>query len=633
MLHRTLGVTSIACALLLSAASAFADGYSEGKALYKSGNFPAALAKFQQATAERPKAAKVFWNLGLTQLKLRDGAGAVGSFEQAQRLDGALSFTTDPTKFQKRLGQARALIGGVPAPQPMPMPAPAMRAPAPMPMPAPAPFAPPPGAAPAARLFPEPFLDQVARDVMQNRRFVRDYAALITPPDLQRLEQLVGEAGAKGFDLRIVSIPATWATRTQSFLNQLAAFIKASERDVLVITTPRGANAYASKIRAPDMQRILVSNKAQFLTSYGQGVYAIAADIGKVLGLKQARVEGKKKIWIYVLIGVGGLILLIIIISVVRANQRKAEEAAEYKRAYDAAIAMMDPVAEKLGDLQLSIQIVDDEDARMLIRRGETNYFGAQGLIGKIPAPGKGGADPAGVRRLAGQLQEATVALEKAEEIVSRLTNGKPIDKAKILEHGGKKLGCYFCSKPMRDESAGRVVGVELKGQKMDVLSCNSCADEYSGGNMPKVRMVEYEGRPMHWSMVPAYDPWYDYYHQDRYRATWVDAVVLATIFDWGMWHSHPSPYVSWYPPGAYSYGYGYTPSYYNFDNYAHSRGDPDVNSVIGSSWDQGGAPSGIEFAGSDMGGGGGDYGGGAAYAGGDAGGGGGDVGGGRDAS
>ena len=73
MLHRTLGVTSIACALLLSAASAFADGYSEGKALYKSGNFPAALAKFQQATAERPKAAKVFWNLGLTQLKLHLG--------------------------------------------------------------------------------------------------------------------------------------------------------------------------------------------------------------------------------------------------------------------------------------------------------------------------------------------------------------------------------------------------------------------------------------------------------------------------------------------------------------------------------------------------------------------------------
>jgi hypothetical protein len=568
---------------LFTASFAHADAYDDGKELYDQRNWSAALGRFQQAARERPGEAKVQWMLGLTYLKLRNGPGATAAFEQAQRLDPGIGFTKRD-KFLSRLARARAMsgLGAVAAPPPPVAP----MAPAPM-----------PGAPAAARLFPEAFLNQVAVDLMQNRRFVRDYTNMLGA-DVSRLEQKVAEVGGVGYDMRIVFMPATWATRLQSFTAQVFQFMKGGARDIVIVGTPRGANAKAGSIRDGDMQRILMANKGQFAVSYGQGMWSIANDVGKVVGLKAGRAESKKKTWIIVLAVVGGILLIIIVIAVVRSRRRRAAEEAEYRAAYGKAIEMMEPVSDRLSSAQLSAQIVDDEDARMLVRRAEANYFSAQALMQKIPAPGKGEPDPAGVRRLAGMLHEADEALEKAETIMSRKLGGKPIDKDKILEQGGKKLGCYFCSRPLRDESSGRIMGIELKGQKMDVLACHPCAEEHDRGSMPKVRMVEHEGRPVHWSMVPGYDPWYDYYHYDRYRATWVDAFVLATIFDWALWHSHPSPYVIWHPPGYYAYTT--PPVYYNFDAAAR---DHDVDAVIGSAWSTGGAPSGIDFGG-PMGGG-----------------------------
>lgn len=593
--------TALACAALLgSAPSAFADAYGDGKDLYDQRNFAGALGKFQQAAQERPTEAKIQWMLGLTYLKLRNGQGALAAFESAQRLDPRVSFTK-PQKFSERLARARAMTG---------MGAVAARPVTPRLAPPPVGVA-PTGFAPAAggvQFFREPVVNQAARDMVQNRRWVRDYGGLIQPGDLARLEALVNDAGQRGADLRIIALPRV-QTPLPNLVERVWQLIKASDRDVLVVASPQGANARCAKVRRNDMQRILLDSQKDFLVSVGQGLYAVGAKIAAVYGLKAERVASKKRIWIWVLVGVGGLILLIIIIAVVKSNQRKAAEAAEYKASYDKSVDVMGGVADKLTDLQLSVKIIDDEDARMLTRRGEASYFAAQGVLQKLPSPGKGDPDQAGARRLAGMLEEATQALDKAERIVSRLTNGKPVDKEKLLAEGGKKLGCYFCSRPMRAESDGHIVGIELKGQKMDVLSCDNCHGEYSRGQMPKVRMVEYEGRPMHWSMVPAYDPWYDYYHYDRYRATWVDAVVLATIFDWAFWHSHPSPYVMWYPPGAYMYS---TPApYFNVDTYSRDR---DVDAVIGGAWDQGGTPSGISFAGVE--GGGADYGAGAGYGG-----------------
>ena len=84
LLHRTLGVSSIVCTLVLSfSTTAFADAYSEGKELYDAKNYPVALQKLQQASQERPNEAKVQWMIGLTQMKLRNGAGALAAFQTA----------------------------------------------------------------------------------------------------------------------------------------------------------------------------------------------------------------------------------------------------------------------------------------------------------------------------------------------------------------------------------------------------------------------------------------------------------------------------------------------------------------------------------------------------------------------
>lgn len=614
---RSAGWHALACALVLALApNALADSYSDGKDLYDAKNFPAALAKFQQAASERPTEAKVQWMMGLTQLKLRNAAGAAAAFESAQRLDPGIKFTK-PDKFQSRLARARAMMGAPMAPRPV-------AAPRPMGVP-PAGVAPNPG---GVAFFPEPVLNQAARDMVQNRRWVRDYAGgLIQPADVARLEGLVATAGEKGADVRIIALPAAVGGRERLVGERVWNLIKGSDRDVLVIATPRGAWARSAKIRGPSLQRILVDSQKDFLISVGQGLYSVAAKIAAVHGIKQDRAAGKKRTWIIVLAVVGGILLIIIIAAVIRSNKKKAGELEEYKNAYNQAVEGMGRVADKLTDLQLSVQIVDDEDARSLVKRAEGNYFAAQSALGKLPEPKQGTVDTAGVRRFAGMVQEADSALDKAEEIVKRLTDGKPVDKARILADGGKKLGCYFCSRPMRAESDGKIVGIELKGQKMDVLSCMNCAGEYDRGQTPKVRMVEYEGRNVHWSQVPQYDPWYDYYHYDRYRATWVDVVVMAAIFDWGYWHAHPSPYVTWYPPGVYHYPSYYQPTYINVDTYARDR---DVDAVIGSSWDQGSAPSGISFAGVEGYDGG--AGAGASY-GGDVGGGAADASGGRDVS
>lgn len=299
--------------------------------------------------------------------------------------------------------------------------------------------------------------------------------------------------------------------------------------------------------------------------------------------IKVPRHRKKSKVWLYVLIGVGALILIIIIIAAV---SRSGEDDEEYENAYKQIIEGMGPLADKLQDVQLSLRIVHDDDAAMYVSRADNGYFEANGLLEKLPKPDDD-TDLSAARRALGAIQESMENLEKADRIIQAKAEGKDLkeEKKKILAEGTSKQGCYFCSRPIPTKADGHMVGINVQGKKMEVIACHECYKKHKSGNPPKVRQVNYKGKNVHWMMVPGYDPYYDFYHYDRYAPSFLDLVLLHTIFDFDYYQHHYSDF-DYFVVHDDDYSFGDNADYFDVDAGFESGGFGDTGDDFGDSGD-----------------------------------------------
>lgn len=83
----------------------------------------------------------------------------------------------------------------------------------------------------------------------------------------------------------------------------------------------------------------------------------------------------------------------------------------------------------------------------------------------------------------------------------------------------GKRVGCFFCAKPLANPNAGRPLNLQGQGlAPTRVLACPECETKVSHGAVPAVRTGP-DGQT-HWSELPDYDP-YRERHADT--ASWQD--------------------------------------------------------------------------------------------------------------
>ncbi|MFN7931651.1 MAG: hypothetical protein U0Y68_27710, partial [Blastocatellia bacterium] len=116
----------------------------------------------------------------------------------------------------------------------------------------------------------------------------------------------------------------------------------------------------------------------------------------------------------------------------------------------------------------------------------------------------------------------------------------------------------YFDGRPLKKEEAVVVALKDRDGQEIRVLTSREHADEMGHGQIPKVLTREVDGRRVHWSNDPSYDPYRDYRPYDPYYRgpNWVDIWMMSQLFN-------PHTY---YGPAIYPYyhnDYYYSQPYY----------------------------------------------------------------------
>src|ERR1051325_4378778 len=84
---------------MLSCGAALADSYEEGRALYKAGKYPEAVAKLEQAVREDQKNAKAWWQLNFAYNKVGRDADALMAVRKAHQIDPTDSFASSKDKF------------------------------------------------------------------------------------------------------------------------------------------------------------------------------------------------------------------------------------------------------------------------------------------------------------------------------------------------------------------------------------------------------------------------------------------------------------------------------------------------------------------------------------------------------
>jgi len=100
-----------------------------------------------------------------------------------------------------------------------------------------------------------------------------------------------------------------------------------------------------------------------------------------------------------------------------------------------------------------------------------------------------------------------------AEKSFKRDRKGKPVD---FKNHKFKSLvdipqGCFFCSRPFEFISF-RIVKVKLEKKPREEYACMTCRKQLRERKKVRVLHFLHDGKPVHWSKMPGYEPQENYY-------------------------------------------------------------------------------------------------------------------------
>lgn len=207
--------------------------------------------------------------------------------------------------------------------------------------------------------------------------------------------------------------------------------------------------------------------------------------------------------WPYGVIGggaAGGLLVLWFLWVLVRWAQDKSHLTLHHAASQE----FYRQVADGLTQARRALQVRPNPAAAAKVEAAELAFFEALDML--APADREDTADLPKVRR-------ARELLEKAQKELNALTEQLTVGEADIRA----AWGCYFCSKPLPDREEGDVLALQKGGETRQFLICRGCSRRCRQKNVPPVRVVQGSNGMQHWATVADYEPFYDFYHDDRH--------------------------------------------------------------------------------------------------------------------
>lgn len=609
-----------ACSLL--AGSALADSLSDGRALYKSGQYAQAVSKLEQATREAPNDAAAWWHLNFAYNKLERYSDALAAVEKAGQLDPSHAFASDPSKYDQALQRLRSHTQ-VPSTR---------------------------GASSSAPLIPQGSgasggetsdgsgSDSMVRQLTEGDVYVQpgvrvDLGLLRSTtsslrPTVVKIAILNSRANSRALDRE--------ATKIRQFLK---AFINQGQGYVIVAS--KGGVAVSSESLSKAQLKELTDQVAPQMQagSYSQGIANLARGLARAAapraastgtlnaGIPTLRPSPVKGILVGLLVVVVVVIVIVVIVKKVRAAREMAARREPLERMRSDVVAQINYLDESVSllgagdagavrEARVRAGTRVDEASKVMasarrprdLDRAETLLDQARGDV----ARGRSLVDRA-MAREAGDTsgsKPAAAAPGSVPPVYAEATS-RETDWSSIDEH--ERGVCFFCSRPSRMNELTPVT-VNLDGGDRKVLACEEDVATIRTGQMPQIRAFQQGGRAVPWYAAQGYDPYSDYYSRGYDNRSMLSDMIMFSMVDHMFWDWHRPSGWGWgggYGGGGYGGGYAFYPDHSYYQDYRSTQaaggmdysrdvGGTDFLAEPGGGSGVGGDSGGSDFVGTD---------------------------------
>ncbi|MEP6754196.1 MAG: tetratricopeptide repeat protein [Chthonomonadales bacterium] len=558
----------------LAVSSANADLVSEGKALYKSGKFAEAAAKFEQATKADPKNAQAWWQLNFAYHKLNKETEALNAVKKASDADPAHNFASDPKKYDQILSDRTAAAGGSPAPKSGGY-APTQAGGTPIPS----------GGETSDGSGSGNIAAQLTRGDVYVERGMR--------VDIEQLR-----ATSASLRPTVVKFVVFNSNSNSAQLSREGAKVIEYLKDYLnrgegyVILTSRRGISVASKGLSRDKIKDLTQQVAPQMEAgqFTTGLVRLAKGLVTTRSSGQPSVTANTtdiptprssgagtKIMIFFAAIVGIIVVWLGINSIAKKNAMKAmREPLEREKGdvinqmnfLDDQIGVLDPaIASRVREARVSAGSKLDQAVRIMNHaKSETELNQAQRLLDQ--AQGE-------IRRARLIIDNPTGAGSSPKSAgVPPVINTSPTTDWNQVPQDDRGV-CFFCSRPSR-LSELTPVSVNLGNGEQKVLACFDDLQTIKTGQTPQIRAFNQGGQYVPWYASQSYNPYTDYYSRGYGNRSLLSDMIALSVVDSMFWGWHRP--MGWGWGGGYGYGGGNSYVFYAdnpvyHDYYSHNYG------------------------------------------------------------
>jgi len=195
-------------------------------------------------------------------------------------------------------------------------------------------------------------------------------------------------------------------------------------------------------------------------------------------------------------------------------QRRQMDEARSYRARFVQLVAQLETITGAVNQLGTHARSIKEPK---LLDYYESTLRVLETLlaaVAKIPAFG---SDPTVLDSAFYLVKDCRQRIGRTQQGFQDALRGKKV-KIEDLYAASKRPeleGCYFCSRPVLKSRFARCK-VRIDGEVKDVLSCKVCKEELETTKKVKVLYFMKEGRPIHWSEVPDYQPSEDFWNINR---------------------------------------------------------------------------------------------------------------------
>jgi tetratricopeptide (TPR) repeat protein len=550
---------SLSLLMLVLTAVCHADLFSEGKDLYKSGDYAGAAAKLEQATQQEPNNAKIWWQLNFTYNKLKRYDDALKAVEKAGQLDPAHTFASEPGKYEQILGSMKAKAGGATS-----KPANNVNR----------------GGQTgndtrrtAGQSAGSPAASYSSGGIVKRLLDGDVYIAPGMNVDGDRLQRVATEL--RPTVVKFVVYNEKLDART---LDRYAHDIRdhLSIGSGYVIAASRSAVAVSSSQLNKDTLKQLTKQIAPEMET---GSYTSALEtLGRgLVQTKKTQVANTGRMWIMIFVVIGGIIVLWLVIRSVSNAQKMAARREPLERLksdvinqmnfLDDQMALVDAAtASRVREARIAAGTRLDEAAHLILKAStDRDLSRAQSLLDQAQAEiargrsiidraQSGGGAPSGGR------SAPPTGTGVPPVVTSPTTNWESVPK----EERGV---CFFCSRPSLLSELTPVT-VNLDGKQQKVLACFDDLQTIKSGQMPQMRAFNVNGQYVPWYAANNYNPYTDYYSRGYNNRSLMSDLITMSVIDSMFWGWHRP--MGWGWGGGYGWGGGNTYVFYPDHEYYH---------------------------------------------------------------